>query len=204
MAAEAISCEKMTSNLKVRCNGEVILAESDRPLLKIEESEEALKIFLPSKEEDLYACLRTELPFRLKNFLKTDHQTESKAFQQLYRIINDESMPLQTIMVEEGIPAVAWLEKSPLNFGSRGTLRDAMQGKVYRRLLERIIRQARDSSQDAFSLSGLSDALEDDDAGIRRMLGLEGVGVRSLTFEEKAKIDAAGELYVSEGHPGDR
>lgn len=263
MGAKVISCEKMTTSLQVRSNGEYIVVQSDRPLLKIVESDKDIKIFVPSKEEDLYACFRTELPLQLTKTLQIE---DRKAIKQLYRIINDESMSLEAIMVEEDITAVTWLEQPPsiesamvsiaveqrhgvsvdqslpggvmtprsnqddpveirvleAHSPSRGsetdpgsqpsttlrtltpqsrlspspgfgsTLQNVAHDRLYRRLLERVIGQARGSAQDSFSMSALSNALEDDDAGIRRVLGL-GSGRRL----EKAKIGAAGELYVS-------
>ncbi|KEF57389.1 uncharacterized protein A1O9_05306 [Exophiala aquamarina CBS 119918] len=265
LEAEVILCDRMVTNLKVCRDGEVVVVQSGRPLLEIRILDEDLKIFVPSREEDLYACFRTELPLQLTKILQIEDQ---QAIKQFYRIINDESMSLDRIMVEEDIPTVRWLEKPPVveptttsmsgeprrvasedqaqsdEFttpksrddsveerahqvrstspasqvdaeslpttitpilsprshlisypGSTGTLQSAAHDRLYRRLLERIIRQARGSTQDSFSMSDLENALEDD-TGLRRALGL-GCG-RRLTFEENAKIGAAGELYVFE------
>jgi hypothetical protein len=99
------------------------------------------------------------------------------------------------------LPAPATPPPQSISYGS-STLQHVAQERAYRRLLQSVVRQARRLPEAAaeaeFSLAEIGDALDDltSQSSLRQYLGL-GYGSQA-TFEDNARVGAAGELFVFE------
>lgn len=103
-------CNDIWTNLIIRTAEDDVETRSDRALVKIVQTQNSIKIYVPSDEAGLYSSLRTELPLDLSLLLGITHAGAAK---QVYRVLNDEASTLDAIMDDEDIPQVAWLEKPP-------------------------------------------------------------------------------------------
>ena len=110
MSTEVLLCDSMWTNLIVKTADGDVEARSERALVKIEETHDGLKIYVPSDEAGLLSCSQIELPTVLASLLGIG---DAGANKQIYRILNDETRPLSVIMKDEDIPRVQWLYEPP-------------------------------------------------------------------------------------------
>ena len=108
--AEVFLCDDIWTNLIVMEQGNEVEVRSDRAFVKVEQKEQSLAISVPSDEEGLYSCYRTELPSELAQILGIEKDRAEKT---VYRILNDEEMELGDIMRDEDIPNYGWFERPP-------------------------------------------------------------------------------------------
>ena len=101
----------MWTDLIIEGTSGTIRVRSERALVKVEETDDSLKIYAPSNEAGLYSCLRTELPRELSIILGIP---DNGADKQVYRILNEEQTTLIDIMRDEDIPKVSWLDEPPV------------------------------------------------------------------------------------------
>lgn len=170
MDAQVFVSSEIRTNLVVKQGLTVAESRSDRVLIKVEESNLRLKLYLPQDPASLQSCCCSQLPAQLMQILGIDN---SGAEKQIYRLLTEDTTQLQNIMVDEDIPHVLWLKKPhiPAEFvdnvldaysttsfkATRKYLNSLAVGLApkprmenlqpihtveYRQLLERVIRQA--------------------------------------------------------------
>ena len=110
LKSEVHICETMWTELTVREDDRDISVRSERAVVRINETSECLKIYVPCDSEGLYSCYCTELPVELARILSIDDRGASKV---VYRIINDRAKDVETIMRDEDLPEFPWLPKPP-------------------------------------------------------------------------------------------
>ncbi|KIX09215.1 uncharacterized protein Z518_00294 [Rhinocladiella mackenziei CBS 650.93] len=231
--AEVFVCENMWTELTLKQEHGSISLRSDRAVVKVEQSDEALAIYVPDDNDGLYSCFHTELPGELTKFLGIEDRGRMKT---IYRILNDVERDLDTIMGDEDIPGYSWIDKpptlpQPLQVPVAPRRRESVESdssmsthlslqedlhvdrpvtqapvwqhvartELYKKLLREVVRQARrigDASTSSLSLTEIEEALNELENPLnydelRRELATYG------TFEENARIGAAGELFVS-------
>lgn len=108
MNARLYVSEDMWTKLIVRNAETSVEAQSDRSLAKIEHKEEGIVLYVPDHPSGLYSCYRTELPSIIAKLLAIENGRAEKC---IYRILNDELMPLADIMKDEDISHCSWFEK---------------------------------------------------------------------------------------------
>lgn len=231
MNARVFVSSDIRTNLVVKQGSTVVESISDRVLIKVEERDHRLVLYLPRNAASFQSCYRSQLPAQLMQTLGIDN---SGAEKQIYRLLTEDTLQLENIMVDEDIPHVSWLEKPYIPAKVEDNLHDAyatatltatrkyvnslavgwapeppiekLQPRThtveYRQLLERVIRQAqqipgKEKDRSAFSMTPLGEALDEGPlpSDIRQILGLQ--RGQAMTFEDNAKIGAAGELFVS-------
>ena len=243
LGAQILASSDLWTKLIVRQGSKEVEAPSDRALIKVEEIDNHLRLYLPEDPDTLKSCYRSQLPAQLMLILGIDNPGAEK---QIYRLLTESNTQLQKVMEEEDIPEVPWLCKlpvltqaaesthaplatpleiirrvtspgvarenllSPVEIPARQTFELALDASPrtlpsdeYRRLLERVVKQARRSDSefpgaDDLSMTALRQALDDVPIlplNIRNVLGLR--EDQLMSFEDNAKIGAAGELFVS-------
>ena len=110
MSSEVLLCDDMWTKLVVKLGDRDVEARSDRALVKIKQTQDSLKIYVPSNKGGLHSCIRTELPAVMASILGIEDQ---RAVKQVYRILNDEATELDAIMKDEDLPHIAWLMRTP-------------------------------------------------------------------------------------------
>ena len=110
LKSELHVCETMCTELTTREDEQDITVRSERAVVRIHETSECLKIYVPSDSEGLYSCYCTELPVELARILGVDDRGASKV---VYRRINDRARDVETIMRDEDLPETSWLPKPP-------------------------------------------------------------------------------------------
>jgi hypothetical protein len=239
MDCEVLTSAEIWTKLIIRQGTTDVEVESDRTLLKIEQDEQELNIYVPVDPVQQQLCYRTQMPAQLMKLLGINVTGAEK---QIYRILTEPASQLDRIMVEEDIPTVLWLERvavcedeetgwsrapadlttaltvdgdailqyssraSPLAPASPSTqsyVVDAFPLARYRRVLEHVVRHAQKipqkpalQTEDRFSTRSLQESLDE----IGQPMSLQDFGIvpgQPMTFEARARIGAAGELYVS-------
>ena len=110
LKAEVFVCEKMWTELTVRQVDGIVSVRSNRAVVKLEQVDAALHMYVPSDAGGLYSCFHTELPGELTRFLGIEDRGAAKT---IYRILNDQVKDLDTIMEDEDVPDYFWIEKPP-------------------------------------------------------------------------------------------
>jgi hypothetical protein len=109
--AKVFICDKMWTELAIRqYDGNIIRVRSDRAIMKIEEHEDAIHVFVPGDAKGLSSCYCTELPEQLALTLGIEDLAAAK---KIYRLLNDQAMSLEAIMRDEDLPGYSWIEKPP-------------------------------------------------------------------------------------------
>jgi hypothetical protein len=248
--AEVFICEKMWTQLTVRQADGNVSVRSDRTIVKLEEVDASLHVYVPSDAGGLYSVFHTELPGELTRILGIGDRGAAKT---IYRILNDQDKDLETIMGDEDLPDYPWIEKRPPSrrpiqvphspggeavpdrenapsvlvttgeaaeiaagqYQEARVLPTPIVGTVaqipvwkqvarteqYKKLLKEVMRQARriqHASTEPLFMVELEDALNEVDGvpdyeGFRQSFGGAGYG----SFDENARVGAAGELFVS-------
>ena len=244
--AEVFVCEKMWTELTVRQAGGNVSVRSDRAVVKLEQVDAELHVYVPDDVGGLYSCFHTELPGELARILGINDRGATKT---IYRILNDQAKDLDTIMEDEDLADYPWIEKPPPSHqpvqvpnppSGESTCSDTVTSEAvpdrenaagqyqesqvlptpivgpvaqvpvwqqvarkeqYKKLLKEVMRQARrirHASTEPLFLAELGDALNElegapDYAGFHQCFG----GAAYGSFEENARMGAAGELFVS-------
>ena len=102
-----ISSNLQTSLVVMTREGHV-KAQSDRVLGKVERMSESLTFYVPQEQEAQKSCYRSYLPVEIAKLLKP---TSSGADRKIYRILTEPIIYLNSVMVEEDIPQIDWIEK---------------------------------------------------------------------------------------------
>ena len=109
---EVFVCEEMWTELTVRQDDEEISVRNDRAVVKIDEVDAKLALYVPSDHNGLYSCFHTGLPGQLATILGIQDRNAVKV---IYRILNDVKRDLDTIMKDEDLYCEAWLERPQLS-----------------------------------------------------------------------------------------
>lgn len=110
LESEVHVCETMWTELTAREDDRDITVRSERAVVRIKETSEYLKIYVPSDPKGLYSCYCTELPVELARILGIDDRGASKV---VYRIINAQAKDVGAIMRDEDLPEFPWLPNPP-------------------------------------------------------------------------------------------
>jgi hypothetical protein len=221
------------TDLSVIQGGKRKRVRSDRAVVKVKEHSDQLKLYVPTDVAGLRSSYHAQLPAHLIRILGVNNQraerqiyrilTEKVA--QLPKIMEEEDIPdiswLEQLTVDRHSKSLlgasrvvgeGYGDSAPEIFPGIGLnseqtsneFEQAVNDIEYRRLLQRVVRQARtipgflESTDDTvFSMDNMHEALEEASLPltIRQILGVQ--ENEPLTFDANAKIGAAGELFVS-------
>jgi hypothetical protein len=95
-------CETMWTELSA--SGKTL--RSERAVVRVDETSDRLKIYVPSDHDGLSSCYCTELAGELAKSLRIEDCSADKI---IYRIINDQVRDLDTIMQDEDLHRYPWL-----------------------------------------------------------------------------------------------
>lgn len=105
---EVCVCARMETELTVTQDRGPIRCEGDRAVMKIEETDGVLHLYIPIDEDDIESCFETELPGELVRILGIEDRGAAKV---IFRIINSTGKGLDAVMKDEDLSGYPWIEK---------------------------------------------------------------------------------------------